>query len=141
MLFVVVPQTLVLGVVFSMFVSAMLLLGVAGTVAPPYHLKLYVYYFYQSSGTHYSLRGCDCSHGFYCGFAVVNLNTSFSSSSWTLGASLSFKPYIKLRVLHMLFVVVAVFIVLIVVSLVLFWTVLLLGVVGILAPPYHLNLK
>ena len=46
--------------------------------------SFYCDYFGKSSSTAYALRGCDCSHGFYCGFAVVNLNTSFSSSSWTV---------------------------------------------------------
>ena len=64
----------------------------AGTMAPPYHLKLYVYYFSQSSDTHYSVRGGHSGNGFYCGFTFVHLIRGSGFASWGVGAALSFKP-------------------------------------------------
>ena len=76
--------------------------------------KQYMYYFYQSSGTHYSLRG-GCSYvGLYCGNFCVHLGASVSSTGWDIGAALSFKHnslfiviiFIKVLVQCILFVVV-----------------------------------
>jgi len=81
---------MVLFVEFSilLFTTAPVLL--VGVLAPPYHLN-YIYYFYQSSGAHYSYRGGSSGYGFACGFACVVLVAAFSASSWGIGAALSFK--------------------------------------------------
>ena len=49
-------------------------------------------YFYQSSGTHYALRGGPCATGSSCGFAFAALNIAASIARWNFGAALSFKP-------------------------------------------------
>jgi len=54
-------------------------------------LFFYCDYFYQTSGTHYVLRGSRCSDGLNCGFAYVNLDNSFSKIGWSIGATISFK--------------------------------------------------
>jgi len=97
------------------------------------------YYFSQSSGAHYVRRGGRCTNGFNCGFAYISLYDSFSTAGWYSGAALSFKPYIKLRVLHMHIVVVSLGMTFIVVALVLTSTTTIIMPAGVLALPYHLN--
>ena len=67
------------------------------------------------------------------------MNDQYTIAGQTRGASLSFKPYIKLRVLHMLVVVVPRTMGSIVVSLLLFSAAPLVLPAGTLALPYHLN--
>ena len=110
MLFVVVPVVMALFVVSFTLTSVLRFLLHAGTLAPPYHLN-------KTTSTTYAVRGGACSDGFVCGFAFVNLGGLSGAAVWGRGAALSFKPYIKLRVIHMLFVVVARTVVSIVVSL------------------------
>ena len=81
-----------------------------------YHLKLkdfYCDYFYQSTGTHYSLHGRDSYGRRFCGCWIVSFNSDYSYKVWLIGASISFKPLlfiviilIKVMVQINLFVVV-----------------------------------
>jgi len=50
------------------------------------------YYFYQSSGVRYSLRGGSSAYELICGFTCVLLSVAFSGNGWNSGAALSFKP-------------------------------------------------
>jgi len=99
-----------------------------------YHLNkdssYYCDYFYQSSGTRYTLRGAHCGYGYSCGSFFIDIHYAVSHNSWSVGASLSFNflffiviIFIKPQVLIMFFVVVAVVMGSIVVSLMLIWTI------------------
>ena len=50
------------------------------------------YYFYQSSGTRYALRGGSSAIGFACGTFSVALHNPATNVNWNHGAALSFKP-------------------------------------------------
>ena len=52
----------------------------------------YCDYFYQSSGSHYALRGGSSVLGADCGAFYVRLNVGPSTTYWNVGAALSFKP-------------------------------------------------
>ena len=106
-----------------------------GVLVLLYHLNLV----YKATSTTYSHRGGNSNVGFNCGFAYILLVNSSSLASWFTGAALSFKSYIKLRVLHMHIVVAVVVIVIIVVSFMLISGVCFLVLTGIMVPPYHLN--
>ena len=51
----------------------------------------YCDYFYQSSGTKYTVRGGYSGSGANCGDFYVSANSAASYTSWTISASISFK--------------------------------------------------
>jgi hypothetical protein len=85
------------------------------------------------------MRGGYSYANYVCGTFFIAMNDLYTIAGQTRGASISFKPYIKLRVLHMLFVVVALTLVSSVVLSVLMSHFLLLIPAGTLAQPYHLK--
>ena len=96
-------------------------------------------HFYKATSTTYARRGGHCNRGITCGFVCVSMVDTAPGDIWAYGAALSFKSYIKLRVLHMLDVVDVHGMAFIVASLLFFWPLMLLGMIGIMEPPYHLN--
>jgi len=90
MYIVVVLLGLVSLVVCFLLMVVLVLVQQTGTMAPPYHLNLW-YYFYQSNNTNYTFRGGHSGYGFYCGVFCVYLNGVSGIARWTLGAALSFK--------------------------------------------------
>ena len=53
--------------------------------------SFYCDYFYQSSGTHYALRGSTLHYSYGCGIFDISLNIAFSATGWYRGAALLFK--------------------------------------------------
>ena len=115
-----------------------------GFVVLLYHLNkdssYYCDYFDQNTSSRYSIRGGTSIHMYKCGAFYISVYNSVNGAAWSIGATISFKSYIKLRVLHMLFEVVTVVLNYIVVSFVFASELRFLGQTGTLAPPYHLNL-